>query len=201
MAQHFMGGVNASGKSALAREIGRAKPEFEIIHTGTAIMERLGIAPGDADALRALPAEHKYRENESMLSELTKAFLGKSALYDSHYLNMIEGEVTPLISGTWPAYLGSLVLLETHPEILFERIKKDRPIKDRRLFPAGATPAQAIDILGDYTQQTREECERLASTFDLPVLVLRNDSERLDGAVQEFLEFDERINLKPHNDD
>jgi hypothetical protein len=193
MVQHFMGGVNASGKSTLAREVSLVRPEFEVIHTGTAIMDRLGIVPGDVDALRALPAEYKRRENEAMLSDLTRRLLGKSALYDSHYLNMIEGRVTPLITGTWLANLDSLLLVETCPEVLYERIVRDTPIKNRKLFAHDTAPAQALDILDDYTKQTREECEQLAKTFDLPTLVVQNDSEQLDGVVEQFLEFDELV--------
>jgi hypothetical protein len=193
MAQYFMGGVNASGKSTLAREISSVKPEFEVIHTGAAIMERLGIAPGDIDTLRALPEVDKRRENEAMLSELTRRSLGRSALYDSHYLNMIEGKVTRLIIGRGPFDLDGLLLVEAKPEVLYERIKRDAPTKNRRLFPHDVTPARALDILNVYTRRTREECNRLAKTFNLPTLILQNDTDQLDNAVEQFIEFDEQI--------
>lgn len=193
MAQHFMGGVNATGKSAIAREVGRVRPEFSIIHTGSTIMDRFGIAPGDKAALRAIPAEVKYHENGAMLTELAEKFGNKPVMYDSHYLNMIEGTVTPLLQSGWLAGFHSLVLVEVPPEVLYERIDRDAPIKDRKLFPVDATPGQAIDILRNYCQQTRDEHRRLASMTGLPSLVLHNDSGQLHGIVQEFLDFDEHI--------
>ena len=189
MPQYFFGGVNASGKSTLIGKIKQARPEFKVIHTRVAIMERLGIAQDDIETFRLLPEEYKYRENESMFSDLTKDLVGKSVIYDSHYLNMIEGKITPLISGSWLTNISSLILVEADPKTLLKRIMKDRPVKNRRLFPDGTTPKQAVNILGNYSQQNREECERIASMFNLPVLVLRNDSHELDKVVQKFLEF------------
>jgi len=186
--------MNAVGKSSLARDIQRAEPAIEVVHTTSAMMDWLGIKPGNYDALRSLPDDYKQQQNERMFqARLTTPPLDEHPLlFDSHYLNLVDGRVSRLIQGDWPKYLGGLVLIYADIEVVYDRIQRDAPARNRRLFPPGSTPRQQLDVLQTFARQTEAEFRAIADRFSLPSIAIQNsgnDATPLD----DFLTFDYEI--------
>ncbi|HSW65654.1 MAG TPA: hypothetical protein VLI54_00755 [Bacillota bacterium] len=179
MPHYFVGGINGVGKSTIVRELVAAEPSLEHIHTTSLIMQWLGIAPGDYEHLQSLPEAHKTEQNQLMLTH----HLGvagqqyRQLVLDSHYLHILEGRTSQLITGDWPRFLGALVLIEADVESIHERISCDSPTRRRPLFLPGTTAAQQIDALSDYKRETREEFEAIATRFSLPHHIIENNGD------------------------
>src|SRR5665213_1727358 len=91
---YFIGGVNGVGKSTLLKRIQEKRPnDFEVISGSKLLMESLGIA-GDYDALRALSNEQKAQAWAECVNQLLEAPRTANLLVDSHYVNLVNDELT-----------------------------------------------------------------------------------------------------------
>jgi len=190
MARHFVGGFNGVGKSRVISEVVARDLGFERLHTTSLFMTHLGLPPGAYNQLRALPDEVKAVENNKMLDALLAEPppLGVEQMLDSHYLNVVGGETTRLITGAWPRRLGSLVLITADVEILYERITQDAATRDRRLFAADATPGQQRDAIARYLAATAAEFKYVVAQAECPHVVIDNSGDP-ETAATRFLEF------------
>jgi len=196
MAQaYLLGGVNGVGKSKLFERLQESRPEMDVVHTASLLMEWLDIKPGDYDSLRSLPDRDKNREcGNAIRARLARAAIEQTVVFDFHYLNLIDGVMGPTVEGAWPAVMNGLIMVDARPDTVYRRVRGDA--RDRRLFPQGRPlPAEGEKAtIANFVGQTRAEFGRLAASYALPNLVIGNDTP-LDTAIaiDRFLEFDKRV--------
>jgi adenylate kinase len=195
MSRHFIGGLNGVGKSTVISSISGLNPVYQRLHTTSLFMEHLGIPPGDYDQLRALPDDFKVQENNRMLDSLsaTPTAPGCGHILDSHFLNIVEGRATRLIEGTWPRRLGSLVLVTSDVQVIYDRLMADAPTRERRLFTLNTTPGQQRDAISHYLAMTVAEFEYVADLAGCPSIIIDNNSTP-EVAAEEFLGFAAGLN-------
>ena len=189
MAVYFFGGINGVGKTSLIEEISFRAPHLQKKHTSSMFMEWLQLKPGDYETLRELPDGYKRAQNEAMLTHYLKELTPtEDVLLDSHYLTLINGSTSKIISGSWPYYLGTLVLIEANIEDIYIRILHDAPFRNRSLFPPGLNDQQKKTMLHRYLLSTRHEFTRTAKRYNLPTLIIQNsDIQRSAGIFLEYI--------------
>lgn len=187
--KYYLGGINGAGKTTLLHAIKEAVPQFEIIKGSTALMDYLGI-PGDYDALRKLryddDAEQNFRE---MMTGITAR--SGDLIFDGHYLNIVRGEIFPVV-GPWIAGFDAILLLHISTDTALQRIEADHHLRDRALFPDGATPEQRRAILDDYIAKYEAEFNGCVTEYRLKSKILDAEAPTTD-ILQDFLAFDREM--------
>ena len=188
----FLGGVNGSGKSEFLTRLQSARGNWGVVQGSDALMKWLHIPPGDYESLRKVPREQTIKEYGALVCHEIKRNLARehplTLVFDSHYLNLVEGRIYSSVGGNWLSAFAALVLLWAEPQTILERLTKT-PNRDRRLFPKGLSRQRTLECLEDYTARTRLEFYRLANDFSLPHIIIRNENGQLDFAVEQFIAF------------
>lgn len=193
MLNYYFGGINAAGKSTFLSQLKATPGAWEVVHGSQALMEWLGIAPGDYASLRALPrAQTNQAYADLVLHRIQENGRRKSLIFDSHYLNLIEGVVHKTVEGDWLGRVDALVLLAAQPTTIHDRIRRDAD-RDRKLFRPDANEAERMRTLEAYIRQTIAEFQRLAAQFRLPSVIVYNEDGKIDDAIGQFLDFDGRL--------
>lgn len=173
----YVVGVNGSGKTALLKAIAE-QTGIPAIHGTTELMHYLGI-PGDYNALRAMNQDEVLEKWAETARHLVAQYGDKPFLLDTHILNLTHGNIIRR-DGDWIAEYDALVLVKADPAIILSRILKDTD-KDRALFPTGTNTDQKLATLNSYQQQTEELFQELSRRYNLPSLVIENNSDLADG--------------------
>jgi adenylate kinase len=178
----FLGGVNGAGKTTLLQQIQEADPRYEVVNGSKALMEYLG-RPGDYEHLRALSDEEKFKNYEALVNELLAKH--EHLMLDSHYLNLVRGEIKSVTSPLVKKF-DALLLLKVSPETVLARTSND--VRDRALFPQGLTESQEFAMLADYVEKYNEEFEAVCQRYGVKGKVLNGEAAP-EQVAQEFLEF------------
>src|SRR5437660_682256 len=95
MPNYYFGGVNAAGKSTFLNRLQEMPGDWEIVHGSQALMDWLGITPGDYESLRQMPRERTYHAyGELVLDRIARKREPTSLIFDSHYLNLVGGLIS-----------------------------------------------------------------------------------------------------------
>lgn len=185
--KYFIGGVNGVGKTTLLLAIKKARPDFEIIKGSQHLMEYLGF-PGDYDALRTMSFDYASEKFGEMIEILLRKH--ENIIFDSHYLNLVEGVLSPPVTGEWIQKFDVLLLLDASPETVLQRIQNES--RDRALFPRDTSVKKMHSIYENYIQAYRNEFQRVVDLWHLPSKIL--DAEKsTDEIAQDFIAFDESL--------
>jgi adenylate kinase len=180
----YVGGVNAVGKSTLLKETA-GKLGYQYIHATTGLLDSLGFEK-DYEKLRALTQEErdmKYREYiETLLGNKDQNFL-----LDAHYLGLVRGKVDR-VTDSWLKDFDMFVLVSAPLDDIWGRIKKDS-MRDRALFPAGASEVEMKNMLSQYQKQMSEEFERLAKSYGKPHVEIANEENKLEASIRQLTSF------------
>lgn len=182
---YYFGGINGSGKSTLLARIAR-ESDFEVVHLTRRLIEFMGLET--YDDIRKLPQSH----NRQQLNLLMKCIIGegkqKNLLLDAHYLNLCHGKISH-ITNDWIKDLSAIVLVESDPGIVYQRISNDS--RDRAHFTKALSAEEYIKRLGDYQKQTHKEFLKLAKNYNLPSIIL--SGEDWERSTSRFLNFAKEI--------
>jgi adenylate kinase len=195
MPNYYFGGVNASGKTAILEQLVSSDKDgrWEIIAGSTELMKWFGITDGDYDSLNYLSIEQKnFAYGELVLEKINNNKSGKSLIFNSHYLNAVHGLIYKTITGSWIKNLDALVLVESRPETIIERIEHD-PTRMRNLFQLKQSHTEQLKLLSEYLEKTKKEFGKLALKYSLPNLTIQNNQNELDISIEQFINFDKMI--------
>lgn len=190
---YYLGGVNGVGKTTFLDELIRQKPDAQIYYGSKSLLERLGIKPGDYESLRKLPTSYTNAEYANFVIEKINCNKDKRKLiiFDSHYLNMVDGNIFN-VTGGWIKNVDCLLLLTADIDDIFCRIIKDESIRDRRLFHVKSTDKEKFKTLLDYSQKTKERFLFLAEKYGLNSHIIFNFEDNISEVVKEFINFDKQ---------
>jgi len=181
----YLGGVNAVGKTTVAKETAK-KLGISYIHATKGLMDYLGIS-NDYEKLRALTQE----ERDTALGVYVESLLsiGDSFLLDGHYLGLVRGEVNR-ITGSWITGFDRLILVSASTDDVWNRINNDE--RDRSLFPKNLSETEIKDMLKIYQYDTGNEFRRLGEIYDKKGFEVLNSENNLDEAVKNLVEYIEK---------
>jgi|GEM_PF-2314254 len=191
--RYYVGGVNGAGKSAFLNKLLTERPDWNIVHSSISLMEYLSIS-GNYQALRAMPRTEVNDYFATFISELLQRSDGATDLVvDAHFLNLVHGKTYETISGDWISKFGAMVLITATADEILRRIDLDSGTRDRSLFNMGLSEQERYQVLNQYLVATRLYCERLASRYKIPLIVLTNTDGQLDKTVTNFLSADRQL--------
>ena len=180
----FIGGVNGSGKTALAEELGRSLP-VRSLHGTTELMARLGIPAGDYASLRAASERVKERVFEALLRELKESSQREIVLVTGHYVKVLGGRIEPSY-GPWYGHCVSLALVLGRPGTILRRVVADeaegRRVQ-RDLF-GDLRPEERADFLRKAQRMSVEVMRRASGEFGVSGVFVRNAEGGLAAAAK-----------------
>jgi adenylate kinase len=184
----LVGGVNGVGKSTILRRVAQLDGRFEVVHYTSALMQQMGLAPGDYDDLRRFTQAQRTQATVELMKNLTSRQTSKFRLIDGHYLTLVWGEVTN-ISGPWVASLDALILITAAPEVVWRRISSDEYVRDRELFAVDSNQTDRRTQLTSYITQTEAEFDKLVLTYQKPHFRLDHSTDDVDRAAEQIINF------------
>lgn len=184
----YVGGVNGVGKSTILRRVTQQDQSFEVIHFASALMQELGLGPGDYDALHDTAKETSEAAMAKIINALVERQTTKIRLIDGHYLNTIWGHIKP-IATDWIAGMDAAILITAQPSVVWRRIEQDEAYRDRELFPKGMKDKDAKVFLADYIGQTEHYFDQLVNKYDLEHFMLEHSSDDAERAAQQIITF------------
>lgn len=191
---YFVGGVNGVGKSKFLETLSEGRDTMRVVHGTAVLLEALGLPTEDYEALRSAPRAEKNRAYSGIVLRSAIADIDDgTVLFDSHYLNMIRGEIFQTVYGADESRmfaLDALVLVTTSDPITVTRRVDGDTHRDRQLYPPLATEVEKQGFMRRYWDETRTEFNRLVGVLAIPSLVIYNDTEDMSGAIEQFLAFD-----------
>ncbi len=191
MKSYFVGGVNASGKSTFVKTLCLGQAGWHPVSGSQELMSWLKLLPGDYQSLRKLPRAFTVSSYSSLVRDLIerkRAGNNTNALvFNSHYLDLVEGySYATIDEECWNEFDG-LVLLTAAIETILHRIEKDE--RARGLFPPAATLDEKKGILQEHIAKSRDLFETMADRYGIPKLVITNEDGELEDAVAKFNKF------------
>lgn len=182
----YIGGVNAVGKSTIAKEVAK-ELGIDYFHVTTSFLNYLGFN-GDYEKLRALTQEQRNQKLDDFFEVFKKEIGDKSFIFDSHYLNIVRGEVNN-VSRPWIRDFDVLVLISAPTDDVWNRIKKDSLSRDRALFPKNIQDDDSKKVLTQYILDTRKEFNSLATNLGKPNLEVLNIDGKKEETVFQLINF------------
>lgn len=172
------------GKSSLLKEAA-SKLGYEYIHATSGLLQHLGFGK-DYEKLRAL----SQKERDVRYVEYIEAIVSseKDFLLDAHYLGLVRGKVDK-VSGPWLEKFDVCVLVSAPLDDVWNRILADSRVRDRALFSAGMSEIEMKKMLAAYQLQTKDEFDRLVSTYKKPNIEIYNEQGKMDEAVARLTDF------------
>ncbi|HSX14939.1 MAG TPA: ATP-binding protein [Candidatus Saccharimonadales bacterium] len=184
----FVGGVNGVGKSTILRKVANLDSRFEVIHYASALMQQLGLAPGDYDSLHTIPQAKRLAVTQQMMENLAERRTQKVRLIDGHYLILVKGVISP-IAGDWVKLLDALILIKAAPQVILDRIQKDEGWRDRELFTPEMSDQDCQALLADYGRQTEAEFDQLTQQFPIDHFILEHSDDDVERAAHQIINF------------
>lgn len=184
----YVGGANGVGKSTILRRAAQIDKRLEIIHLASGIMQQLGIAPGNYDALRATSRAVQDSATTAMIDALTARQTHKVRLIDGHYSYLVAGAFRPA-TAAWIDQFDALVLVTADTKIIWHRVQADEVLRDRDLFSSTADEAIKKAELTAFIENNRFEFELLSKKHQKDHFILTHNDDNVDRAAQQLINF------------
>jgi adenylate kinase len=187
MSVYFIGGVNGVGKSSFLNELTSKYPEFYVVKGSSALMQWLGLNPGDYDKLRAMPEDYKTAQFDLMMENLLihPPHSDGIMLIDAHYFHYNEGNLVDT-TGTWISKMDALFVITAGIDEVYSRVAGDS--KERNLFPKGSNTESQKDMLELYSERTTQKARELSEKYDIPYYLIENKQGKMEQVINTFLE-------------
>lgn len=189
---YFLGGINGVGKSSLLAEINKIKPEYLIINHSKEFMKWLGIGD-DYDRLRKKDPNSLSKLDSEFVNSLISKNSQKTLILNSHYTLLIKGKIFKP-SCPWMAKFDVLILITAPAKEILKRINKDLSQRDRALFSPEISNEERLKLIRKYAELEKTEFVNLATKLKKPHLIIVNQEDKIQEAVNNFLEFDRKTN-------
>lgn len=181
---YYLGSPNGVGKTTILNEIKTNYPEFQLVHGASALMQQLGLRPGDYDSLRLLTRNVKAEAFGDLIADLARQQDGRSKIVDTHFAVMILGRIEYNKDEPWITDVDALVLLTAPVDQVFARIAGD--IRDRKLFPPNSTLQECKNLYRRFVWRSTRQFNLLAKNYKKPKIIVNNAQDRVEVAVQMF---------------
>lgn len=184
----FIGGINGSGKTTVAKKFLRKK-NFLVLHGTTELMKILKIPINNYELLQKTNIRKTKKAMIQLflnLSTFSSYIKKKNIIITGHYVKIFNGKITPFF-GRWYKYCNLLIMLYSSPSIILDRIEKDEINKERnrKIFASHFSDRKKKELFLKKAQNISFKIMAKASEeFKIPYYLLKNNDGKIQKTVK-----------------